>query len=187
MSTTVSKPTGASGGAGRGFLRRMIEQRELSNFLVQATRSALVLGLSFNGIMAVGMTVLLISGGFDLSVGASLALAGAVAGYSMTKLGVSAPLGIVLGLLIGGGVGLANGLIIAKIGVNPLIATLGMSQVARGIVYLLTSGLGIPNLPDSFNTIAQDKLLTLQYPIWILSLIHISEPTRLGMISYAVF
>jgi ribose transport system permease protein len=185
MSTTVSKPAGVAEGAGRGLLRRMLEQRELSiflvvvvaaiflrlaspNFLSQANLTALVLGMSFNGIMAVGMTVLLISGGFDLSVGSSLALAGAVAGYSMTKLGVSAPLGIVLGLLIGGGVGLANGLIIAKIGVNPLIATLGMSQVARGIVYLLTSGLGIPNLPDSFNTIAQDKLLTLQYPVWIM-------------------
>ena len=76
----------------------MLEQRELSiflvvlvvaaglriaspNFLSQANLTALVLGLSFNAIAAVGMTILLISGGFDLSIGASLALAGAVAGY----------------------------------------------------------------------------------------------------------
>ena len=82
-----------------------MEQRELSiflvvlavaalpdlaspNFLSRANLTALVLGLSFDGIMAVGMTILLISGGFDLSIGATLALAGAIAGYAMTKLGV---------------------------------------------------------------------------------------------------
>ena len=58
-------------------------------------------------------------------------------------------------------------------GVNPLIATLGMPQVARGAVFLLTSGLGIPNLPDSFNMIAQGKLFSLQYPIWIMLVVVI--------------
>ena len=84
--------------------------------------------------MAVGMTILLISGGFDLSIGATLALAGASAGYAMTKIGVGAPVGHPVGLSTGAGVGLLNGLIIAKVGVNPLIATLGMQQIARGVV-----------------------------------------------------
>ena len=167
------------------FLRRLLGQRELSiflvvlvvviglraaspNFLNQANLSALVLGLSFNAITAVGMTILLISGGFDLSVGATLALAGAVAGYTMTKFGGSTPVAILLGLGTGALVGVCNGLIIAKVGVNPLIATLGMQQVARGAVFLLTSGLGIPNLPDSFNKMAQGKLFALQYPVWIM-------------------
>jgi ribose transport system permease protein len=184
MSTTASKGT-ATSAPRTSFLRRLLEQRELSiflvvlvvaaglriaspNFLSQANLTALVLGLSFNAICAVGMTVLLISGGFDLSIGASLALAGAVAGMVMTKLGASAPVAVILGLATGGIVGLANGLIIAKVGVNPLIATLGMQQVARGIVFLLTSGLGIPNLPDTFNKMAQGKLFTLQYPIYIM-------------------
>jgi ribose transport system permease protein len=188
MSISASK--GATAEARPSVFRRLLEQRELSifivvlivaaglriaspNFLSQANLTALVLGLSFNAIAAVGMTVLLISGGFDLSIGASLALAGAVAGMVMTKFGMPAPIGILAGLGAGALVGLANGLIIAKVGVNPLIATLGMQQVARGIVFLLTSGLGIPNLPDEFNVIAQGKFLTLQYPVWIMLVVVI--------------
>ncbi|MCU0506900.1 MAG: ABC transporter permease [Anaerolineae bacterium] len=189
MSISASK--GATTAEARpSIFRRLLEQRELSifivvlivaaglriaspNFLSQANLTALVLGLSFNAIAAVGMTVLLISGGFDLSIGASLALAGAVAGMVMTKFGMPAPIGILAGLLAGAAVGLANGLIIAKVGVNPLIATLGMQQVARGIVFLLTSGLGIPNLPDEFNVIAQGKLFTLQYPVYIMLIVVI--------------
>lgn len=183
MSMTAS--TGTTSAPRTSVFRRIMEQRELTiflvvlvvgaglkvaspNFLSQANLTALVLGLSFNAIAAVGMTVLLISGGFDLSIGASLALAGAVAGMSMMKWGASPVVGILLGLIMGALVGLANGLIIAKVGVNPLIATLGMQQVARGVVFLLTGGLGIPNLPDAFNKIAQGKLFTLQYPIYIM-------------------
>jgi ribose transport system permease protein len=189
MSISASKGA-ATAEARPSIFRRLLEQRELSifivvlivaaglriaspNFLSQANLTALVLGLSFNAIAAVGMTVLLISGGFDLSIGASLALAGAVAGMVMTKFGMPAPIGILAGLLAGAAVGLANGLIIAKVGVNPLIATLGMQQVARGIVFLLTSGLGIPNLPDEFNVIAQGKLATLQFPIYIMLVVVI--------------
>jgi ribose transport system permease protein len=189
MSTKASKE-GTAPSSGVRFGRRLLEQRELSiflvvllvaiflnfaspNFLSRANLTALVLGLSFNAIVAVGMTVLLISGGFDLSVGATLALAGAAAGYAMTRLDVSAPVAILFGLGTGAFVGLLNGLIIAKVGVNALIATLGMMQVARGAVFLLTSGLGIPNLPDSFNKIAQGKLFSLQFPIYIMLVVVI--------------
>jgi ribose transport system permease protein len=190
MSTTVGKSAGPAASERGGILRRIIEQRELSiflvvlfacillnflspNFLRPANLIALLLGLSFNAILAVGMTILLISGGFDLSVGATLALAGAVAGYGMTKLGAGAPVGVLLGLLVGAFVGVCNGLLIAKVGVNPLIATLGMQQVARGAVFLLTGGLGIPNLPDSFNVLGQGKVATMQYPVWIMLVVVI--------------
>ena len=190
MTTKVGSKEAAAASRG-GFLRRLFEQRELAiflvvlivaialnfaspNFLNKANLSALVLGLSFNAIVAVGMTILLISGGFDLSVGSSLALAGAVAGYTMTKLDASAPVAVLFGLGTGAAVGLVNGLIIAKVGVNPLITTLGISQVARGAVFLLTSGLGIPNLPDSFNKMAQGKLFTLQFPIYIMIVVVVA-------------
>lgn len=183
MRTNVTEKAGAT--TGSRFLRHLIEQRELTiflivvaavafltwqspNFLSRANLTALVLGLSFDGILAVGMTVLLISGGFDLSIGAVLALAGSVAGYAMTKFGVSAPVAILLGMLTGGLIGLINGVVVAKVDVNPLIATLGMMQIARGFVYLLTAGYGIPNLPDSFNVIGQGRFLTFQYPVWIM-------------------
>lgn len=170
--------------------RRLVEQREISiflvvlfgavllsllskNFLNPANLRALVLGLSFDAIVAVGMTVLMVSGGFDLSVGSTLALAGAAAGYGIVLLGLPVPVGIVTGLLTGVLVGLINGLLVSKVRVNPLIATLGMMQIARGAVFLLTAGLGIPNLPDSFNKMAQGKALGFQYPVWIMLVIVI--------------
>ena len=167
------------------FLKTVLQQRELTiflsvlafaallalsspNFLNRANLIALLVGLSFDMIVAVGMTILMVSGGFDMSVGSVLALAGAVAGYSITKYGAPVWLGIVLGLLTGVVIGLINGLLITKIRVNPFIATLGMMQVVRGIVFLVTSGLGIPNLPDAFNFFGQEKLLGLQIPVWIM-------------------
>lgn len=167
------------------FWRRALQQREVTialtvlaimvlltlasdNFLTKANMLALILGLSFNAIVAVGMTVLLVSGGFDLSVGATLALAGAVAGYAMVFWDVSVPVAIILALLASLVVGLANGLLVAKVRVNPLIATLGMMSVVRGVVLLLTAGFGIPNLPESFNMMAQNKQFGIQYPVYIM-------------------
>jgi ribose transport system permease protein len=138
------------------------------NFLNPANLNALILGLSFNAIVAVGMTILMVSGGFDLSVGSTLAVAGAVAGTALAKWDTGVPVAILAGLTSGAIMGLVNGLIIAEIGVNPLIATLGMMQIGRGVVLLLTSGYGIPNLPDSFTVLAQGKLLDIQYPVWIM-------------------
>lgn len=189
MSTTLGDKAGgqvaAGGSSARRAWRSLLEQRELGiflvvlagaiflhfaspNFLSKANLIALILGLSFDAIVAVGMTLLMVSGGFDLSVGSTLALAGAVAGYSMVNLGLGVPAGILLGLLSGVVIGLGNGLLVAKVQVNPLIATLGMMSVARGIVLLLTAGYGIPNLPDSFNNLAQGSFLGLQYPVWIM-------------------
>jgi len=181
--------------------RRLLQQREITialtvlviiiflslvseNFLTKANMIALVLGLSFNAIVAVGMTVLLVSGGFDLSVGATLALAGAVAGYAMIFWDVSVPVAILLALLASILVGLTNGLLVAKVKVNPLIATLGMMSVVRGIVLLLTAGFGIPNLPESFNQMAQDKLFGIQFPVYIMIVCVIIGDTLLRRSRY---
>jgi ribose transport system permease protein len=180
---TPKSPTQTS--RGNSFLKTLLQQRELTiflsvlafamllalsspNFLNRANLIALLVGLSFDMIVAVGMTILMVSGGFDMSVGSVLALAGAVAGYSITKFGAPVWLGILLGLLTGVLIGLVNGLLVTKIRVNPFIATLGMMQVVRGIVFLVTSGLGISNLPDAFNYFGQEKLLGLQIPVWIM-------------------
>jgi len=167
------------------ILKTVLQQREVSiafsvlvlagllalaspNFLNRANLMTLIVGMSFDMIVAIGMTILMVSGGFDLSVGSTLALAGAVAGYAMTKFDVPIPLGILLGLLTGGLIGVVNGVLVTKIRVNPLIATLGMMQVVRGIVFLVTAGLGIPNLPDGFNYFGQEKWLDIQIPVWIM-------------------
>lgn len=154
------------------------------NFLNRGNLIALLVGLSFDMIVAVGMTILMVSGGFDMSVGSVLALAGAVSGYSITKYGAPIWLGILLGVLTGVLIGLVNGLLITKIRVNPFIATLGMMQVVRGIVFLVTSGLGISNLPDAFNYFGQEKWLGLQVPVWIMLFLVIIGEILLRRWSY---
>jgi ribose transport system permease protein len=144
----------------------------------------LVVGMSFDMIVAVGMTILMVSGGFDLSVGSTLALAGATAGYVMTKFAMPVGVGILLGLLTGVAVGLVNGWCVTKIRINPMITTLGMMQVVRGIVFLLTSGLGIPNLPDGFNYFGQDKWLGIQIPVWIMFILVVLGEILLRRSSY---
>jgi ribose transport system permease protein len=187
MSTIQDMKTKVKSGARNSdsFLRNLLAQREVSiflsvlflstllalaspNFLTRGNILTLIVGMSFDMIVAVGMTILMVSGGFDLSVGSTLALAGAVAGYSMTKFGVPIWLGISLGVMTGVMIGFVNGLLVTKVRVNPLIATLGMMQVVRGIVFLVTSGLGIPNLPDGFNYFGQEKWLGLQVPVWVM-------------------
>lgn len=177
----------------QGIIQRILAQRELGiflvvlllcimlsiaskNFLSEGNLKTLVLGLSFDAIVAVGMTLLMVSGSFDLSVGSTLALAGAVAGYAMTKFDFAVFPAILVGFLSGAMVGVVNGLLVSKVKVNALIATLGMMQVVRGIVFLLTAGLGIPNLPQAFNQYAQNKFLDIQYPVWImLALVIVGE------------
>ena len=186
---------------GRAFLKTLLQQREVSiflsvlamgvllafnspNFLGRGNLLTLVVGMSFDMIVAVGMTILMVSGGFDLSVGSCLALAGAVAGYSMTKFDAPVWMGIMLGLLTGVLVGWINGFLVTKVRVNPLITTLGMMQVVRGVVFLLTAGLGIPNLPDGFNYFGQEKWLNLQIPVWVMLFLVIAGEVLLRRSSY---
>jgi len=123
----------------------------------------LLLGMSFDAIIAVGMTILLVSGGFDLSVGAVMALSGVVAGLLMTS-GVAVPLAIALGLASGLGIGLINGFFVAVVGVNPLITTLGTMSMVQGVT-LLVSQSGVANLPAGFTTLGQGTIGGVQYPI----------------------
>lgn len=135
-------------------------------FLGRQNLSAILLSLSDQSIIAIGMTILLISGGFDLSVGSTAALSGAVAAIWLTN-GMPVGAAILLGLAVGVLIGLINGLIIAEIGINPFIATLGMMSLARGMLMVVTEGQNISGLPKSFTTLGQDSIGGIQYPILI--------------------
>lgn len=136
-------------------------------FMTQGNVEAILLGLSVEGIIAIGMVIVLISGGFDLSVGSTLAFAGVVTGLALTA-DIAAPVAILLGLLASLGVGLINGLLIAKMRINPFVATLGMQIIIRGLLLVLASGRAVLNLPDSFTIIGQGLLFGLQYPIYVM-------------------
>ncbi len=126
-------------------------------FLSMANFRAVAIGLAPTAIIVVGMTVLLVSGGFDLSVGAVLALSGTIAGLLMLN-GFSIGTAVFLTVLIGGLVGFMNGVIVTKLGVNPLIATLGTLSLARGAGLVLTEGFSVTGLPKAFNYIGSESL-----------------------------
>ena len=135
-------------------------------FLTWPNLEAILLGLSVEGTIAVGMVILLVSGGLDLSIGSTLAFTGVVCGLALVA-GVPAVIAIVLSLLAAFAVGLVNGLLIAKFKMNPFIITLGMMITIRGLLLVLAGGRAVLNLPDSFTVIGQGRLLGIQYPIFV--------------------
>jgi len=137
---------------------RFLSPLNLTNILVQS---------SIMAVIAVGMTFVIIGGGFDLSVGSTVALAGCVATMAMVKAGLVA--GVVAGIAAGAAVGLANGLIIAMLGVNPFITTLGTMVLVRGLVFLITGGapVGDEGLPAVFVAFGSGRLFGIHYLVWL--------------------
>jgi ribose transport system permease protein len=145
---------------------------------------------SIYGIMAVGMTFIILTGGIDLSVGSILALAGAIAAGSL-KAGVNLWLIILLALAIGIGCGFINGLFITIGRITPFVVTLGMMSIARGLTLIYTKGYPISGLNESFRFIGGGDLLAIPFPIilFILTVVvawAILTQTRLGRYTYAI-
>ena len=139
---------------------------------------AMFLGMSVESIVAVGMTILMVSGGFDLSVGSTMALAGAVTAFCLAQ-SVPVPVAIAAGLGVGVAIGVINGLIVAKIGINPFITTLAMMSIVRGVLLPAAQGRNIAGLPEGFKIIGQGSVLQgtdlqVQYPIVIAAVLVIA-------------
>jgi len=141
-------------------------------FLTWPNLEAILLGLSVEGPIVVGMAILLVSGGLDLSVGSTLAFTGVVAGLLVVG-GVPAVLGIVLSLVAALAVGMVNGLLIAKMKMNAFIITLGMMIAVRGLLLIIAGGRAVLNLPDSFTVIGQGRFLGVQYPIFVVLILTV--------------
>jgi ribose transport system permease protein len=120
----------------------LIAMRFLSPYFWKSTNIFNVLrGMSTIGIMAIGQTMIIVTGGIDLSVGSVLAASAMLTARLMFLEVVPPWVAVFLGLAFGTLLGLTNGLIITKLKVNPFITTLGMLSIARGLTYLLASGL----------------------------------------------
>jgi len=118
------------------------------------------IGLASDGIIAIGMTIALIGGGFDLSVGSVMGLA-AVLTASFAGSGINIWLAALLTMIICMSIGLINGTLIGKVGLNPFITTLGMMSIARGAVFVITKGtsLSITNMTPSFRVLGSGGFL----------------------------
>ncbi len=183
------KPSDAEAGrkATAGLARRILGVRELllfgvivvagllmtaltPYFLTWGNIESMIIGMAPTAIIVVGMTIVLVSGGLDLSVGSVMALSGTLAGLLMLR-GTPIWLSILLVLAAGAVVGAINGLVITALRVNPLIATLGMLTIARGIAMVITQGFTVTGLPEPFAYLGQGVLAGVPPMLWIMAAI----------------
>ncbi len=123
---------------------------------------------AINGIIAIGMTYVILTGGIDLSVGSVLALSTVITA-SLLQSDVPVPLAFVAGLAVGGVLGLVNGVIITKLHIPPFITTLGMLVIARGLALTYTQGRSITGLPQVFRFIGTGFIGPIPMPIILLA------------------
>jgi ribose transport system permease protein len=160
------------------------------NFFTSTNLSSVVRQTAVINIMALGMTMIIITGGIDLSVGAILAMGGVVGTMAMEK-GLSIPVGVLIGILTGLGCGLANGLMITQLRIQPFIVTLGTLGIFRGTTLIITNGLPVHQIPQQFSYMGEGNLLGVPFVLWILIacaiVTHILlEHTRLGRYTFAI-
>ncbi len=142
-------------------------------FLTMGNLLALLLGLSIEVTIAVAMTNLMVAGGFDMSVGSVVAFTGAASAL-LLSLGVPVFLSVLAGLALGAGIGLFNGFIISKLGINPFVTTLSSLSLFRGLTLITTKGRNISGLPGGFKAIGQTTVFGVQTPIIIAAVLIIA-------------
>ncbi len=142
-------------------------------FLSIANLRAVAIGMTPTAIIVIGMAILLASGGFDLSVGAVMALSSTVAGMLLVA-GVPIPVTVIVALSIGLTSGAINGGLVTLVGINPLVATLGTMSIARGVALVLTEGFSVSNLPQAFGYVGSASWLGLPALMWITLLLVVT-------------
>jgi ribose transport system permease protein len=141
-------------------------------------------------IMALGMTLVIITGGIDLSVGSILAIAG-LFGTMAIKSGQPIPLGIAIGIGAGVVCGFLNGFMITQLRINPFIITLGTLEAYRGLALVASKGLPVHGITDAFSFLGNDTLLGIPFSLWVLAvcamIMHfLLENTKLGRYAFAI-
>ena len=111
-------------------------------------------------LIGIGATCVILTGGIDLSTGSVVALSG-VAAAMIVNAGVPVPLGMVLGILVGGICGLVNGILVTQMKLPPFIATLGMMMVARGLALYVTNAAPVSGMPESFAALGNGALFKI--------------------------
>lgn len=139
------------------------------NFLTLGNLLNLLQQASIPGIVAIGMTVVIIIGGIDLSVGSVAAFAGMIAAILVNN-GMPIFVAIFAGVILGAALGLLTGVLISKFGLPDFIATLAMMEIARGAALLTTQGVPVFGLPAGFKFIGGGFIgkVSVSGIIWIL-------------------
>jgi ribose transport system permease protein len=160
------------------------------HFLTETNLSSVVRQTAVINIMALGMTLIIVSGGIDLSVGAILAMGGLLGTMTMER-GQPIPLGILVGILAGCFWGLVNGVLTTRLKINPFIVTLGTLGIVRGLTLIISNGLPVHQIPKEFSFLGEGNVLGVPFVLWILLacavIVHvIMEHTKLGRYAFAI-
>jgi ribose transport system permease protein len=160
------------------------------HFLTNTNLSSVVRQTAVINIMALGMTLIIIAGGIDLSVGAILAMSGLLGCMAMEK-GQPIPVGVFVGILTGGFWGFVNGALTTKLRINPFIVTLGTLGIVRGLTLIISNGLPVHQIPREFSFLGEGNVLGVPFVLWILLIcalfVHVLlEHTKLGRYAFAI-
>ncbi len=145
---------------------------------------------SVYGIIAVGMTWVIVAGEIDLSVGSVLALAGCLAARLVTVEGWPVAAAVAAAVAAGAVAGAANGWLTVRLGIPSFIITLGMMSVIRGITYVATQGMPINSLPDAFLFLGSGRVAGITIPVLVMGAVAVVggvalAATPLGRAVYA--
>jgi ribose transport system permease protein len=160
------------------------------NFLQPTNLSSVIRQTAVFNVMAMGMTLVIISGGIDLSVGSVLAMGGLFGTMALER-GWPIGLGVALGVFTGLMCGVVNGLLITRLKINPFIVTLGMLGIVRGSTLMISNGLPVHRIPQPFSFLGEGNLFHVPFVLWVVLacalLMHVLlEHTRLGRYSFAI-
>ncbi len=126
--------------------------------------------ISIVAIVGSAVTLVMVSGGLDLSVGGILALAGVVAALTAAE-GIPIHLAFVLGVVAGATIGLLNGILVVWLRINAVIATLGTLYITRGIANLITDGVPVHQVPPGYNALGVGFLGPVPYPVVVMAIV----------------
>lgn len=160
------------------------------HFLTAVNLAAVARQTAVINILALGMTLVIIAGGIDLSVGSVLAMGGLLGTMAMAArcpVGV----GIAVGIAAGAFWGLVNGLLVTRLRIAPFIVTLGTMGIVRGLALMLSGGLPVHDVPRAFSYLGGGVLLGAPFVLWLVlgvaAAVHlILERTRLGRYALAI-
>jgi ribose transport system permease protein len=160
-------------------------------FMTQRNLLNVGAAVAVTGVLAAGMTIALIAGQLDLTVGANIAITSVVVALAVEDLGWSTPLAMLLGLVVGVAIGLVNTALVVGVGINSIIATLAMGIVIRGIALISTNGQTKPLTNLALSDFLQTRPLGVPTSVWILAAVFVvswvvMSFTRMGWHIYGV-
>jgi ribose transport system permease protein len=186
---------GAIGGLGIGLLLVLALEivffsARSSFFLDAANFKNIGRAMTIIGIAAIGQTVVIIAGGFDLSVGSIMAATGILSAYLINH-GATFPVAILAALALGTVIGFLNGSIVAYLRINPLIATLATLSIVRGLAYVITGGKAEVISNKTFLSIGTGSIAGIPTVVWLLIVFFLVvgfflPRTRFGRYAYAI-